>query len=127
MAPLSTQDTTESSEAAHSAISTNHASVESTSDTSSQNAKIQEQVKVVINDLAKKMHVPPSAVIAMIVGFALFLLLILYCICKRGIFKRHRKDKTGKKKVDIKSVQLLGKQLGKDQVVCCHSYSLVNI
>lgn len=60
--------------------------------------------------------VPPSAVIAMVVGFVLFLLLILYCICKRGIFKRRRKEKAGKKKVDMKSVQLLGKQLGKDQV-----------
>nr|CDS29562.1 synaptotagmin [Hymenolepis microstoma] len=115
MPSLSTQDTTESSEAAHTATSTNHASVETTGGTGSQNEKIQEQLKVVIDDLAKKMHVPPSAVIAMIVGFALFLLLILYCICKRSIFKRHRKDKTSKKKVDIKSVQLLGKQLGKDQ------------
>ncbi|EUB61391.1 Synaptotagmin-1 [Echinococcus granulosus] len=86
-----------------------------TSSNQNSNAKIQEQVKVVINDLAKKLHVPPSAVIAMVVGFILFLLLILYCICKRGIFKRRRKEKAGKKKVDMKSVQLLGKQLGKDQ------------
>uniref|UniRef100_A0A5K3FG29 Synaptotagmin n=1 Tax=Mesocestoides corti TaxID=53468 RepID=A0A5K3FG29_MESCO len=81
----------------------------------STNAKIQDQVKVVINDLAKKLHVPPSAVIAMVVGFILFILLILYCLCKRGLIKRRRKEKASKKKVDMKSVQLLGKQLGKDQ------------
>ncbi|VDL90028.1 unnamed protein product [Schistocephalus solidus] len=52
----------------------------------------------------------------MVVGIILFVLLLLFCICKRCIFKRRRKDKTkGKGKVDMKSVQLLGKQLGKDQ------------
>lgn len=56
MAPLSTQGPSESSEAAYSAPPTNQASTESAGSSSSQNAKIQEQVKVVINDLAKKMH-----------------------------------------------------------------------
>ncbi|VDK76039.1 unnamed protein product [Dibothriocephalus latus] len=66
--------------------------------------------------------VPTSAVIAMVVGIILFVLLILFCICKRCIFKRRRKDKTkAKGKVDMKSVQLLGKQLGKDQVDVHHS------
>lgn len=60
--------------------------------------------------------VSPVAVIVMGVGIILFCLLILFCICKRCIFKRRRKDKGGKKKVDMKSVQLLGKQLGKDKV-----------
>ncbi|KAL3309451.1 Arf guanine nucleotide exchange factor syt1, partial [Cichlidogyrus casuarinus] len=60
--------------------------------------------------------VPVSAVIAMIVGIVLFVLLILLCVCKRVIFKRRKKDKGGKKgKVDMKSVQLLGKQLGQDR------------
>ncbi|BHF76205.1 Synaptotagmin-2 [Sparganum proliferum] len=77
---------------------------------------VQKQMQKVFTDLAQKMHVPTSAVIAMIVGIILFVLLILFCICKRCIFKRRRKDKTkGKGKVDMKSVQLLGKQLGKDQ------------
>ncbi|VEL24382.1 unnamed protein product, partial [Protopolystoma xenopodis] len=52
----------------------------------------------------------------MIVGIALFILLLLFCICKRCIFKRRKKEKGGKKgKVDMKSVQLLGKQLGADK------------
>lgn len=60
MAPLSTQVPTEPSGATHPAVSESHASAESVSTDSSgtqnTNAKIQEQVKVVINDLAKKIH-----------------------------------------------------------------------
>jgi len=73
------------------------------------------QIEKAIDIVAKKLSVSPVAVIVMGVGIILFCLLILFCICKRCIFKRRRKDKGGKKKVDMKSVQLLGKQLGKDK------------
>ncbi|RTG90038.1 synaptotagmin-1 [Schistosoma bovis] len=69
-----------------------------------------------IKELAVKMHVPTGAVIAMVIGVILFVLLILFCICKRCVFKRRKKDRGAKKsKADIKSVQLLGKGLTKDK------------
>ncbi|XP_018653725.1 putative synaptotagmin 1,2 [Schistosoma mansoni] len=69
-----------------------------------------------IKELAVKMHVPTGAVIAMVIGVILFVLLILFCICKRCVFKRRKKDRGAKKsKADIKSVQLLGKGLAKDK------------
>ncbi|CAH8639504.1 unnamed protein product [Heterobilharzia americana] len=69
-----------------------------------------------IKELAVKMHVPTGAVIAMVIGMILFVLLILFCICKRCVFKRRKKDRGAKKsKADIKSVQLLGKGLTKDK------------
>ncbi|CAH8435107.1 unnamed protein product [Dicrocoelium dendriticum] len=69
-----------------------------------------------IKKAAAKMHVPAGAVIAMVVGFILFILLILFCVCKRCVFKRRKKDRSAKKsKADIRSVQLLGKGLTKDQ------------
>nr|CAH8871596.1 unnamed protein product [Trichobilharzia regenti] len=69
-----------------------------------------------IKELAVKMHVPTGAVVAMVIGMILFVLLILFCICKRCVFKRRKKDRGAKKsKADIKSVQLLGKGLAKDR------------
>ncbi|KAG5442688.1 Arf guanine nucleotide exchange factor syt1, partial [Clonorchis sinensis] len=65
---------------------------------------------------AAKMHVPVGAVIAMVIGIILFVLLILFCICKRCVFKRRKKDRGGKKgKADMRNVQLLGKGLAKDK------------
>ncbi|KAF6779751.1 hypothetical protein AHF37_01172 [Paragonimus kellicotti] len=50
----------------------------------------------------------------MVIGIVLFLLLILFCICKRCVFKRRKKDKK-KSKADIRNVQLIGKGLAKDR------------
>ncbi|KAF5403043.1 hypothetical protein PHET_03663 [Paragonimus heterotremus] len=73
-----------------------------------------ENMDAFLQKAAAKMHVPVGAVIAMVIGIVLFLLLILFCICKRCVFKRRKKDKK-KSKADIRNVQLIGKGLAKDR------------
>ncbi|KER27908.1 hypothetical protein T265_05114 [Opisthorchis viverrini] len=78
--------------------------------------KFKQSMDEFLTKAAAKMHVPVGAVIAMVIGIILFALLILFCICKRCVFKRRKKDRGGKKgKADMRNVQLLGKGLGKDK------------
>ncbi|PAA62052.1 hypothetical protein BOX15_Mlig002345g1 [Macrostomum lignano] len=86
----------------------------------SNSEKALKQANVALDFLSEKMHMSKAAVVAILVGAALLVLLILFCICRRCICKGKKKGgkdgKKGKGAVDMKNVQLLGGELGKEKV-----------
>ncbi|XP_014661571.1 PREDICTED: synaptotagmin-1-like isoform X2 [Priapulus caudatus] len=69
-----------------------------------------------MNKLEEQLGLSKAAIIAIAIAIALVILLIFFCCCKRWILKKWRKKKEALAKkglkgaVDLKSVQLLGKE-----------------